>query len=141
MFSSSLRRVVVSTVLLLALIVALLLAVPSVRASIDAFFGLRASPSEDKIQPTGTMEISISVPPTRLMVTQPAPTRGVLTAQPTGSVDLSTDPKIQQVAGMAGWTVLTSAFLPEGYHFECLLPLGKSADLFELLSHAPASWQ
>jgi hypothetical protein len=119
MFSTPVRRILIIAALLLALLVTLALAVPSVGASIRVFLGLGVSPSDSIIQPTVPVGLSTPIPPTTTMtVTQPAVTSETPTVQPTGNVDLSTNPDIQQVTGMAGWTVLTPTFLPEGYHFD-----------------------
>jgi len=112
----SVRRLTFSVALVLALFAAFALTVPSVRASISAFLGLGKSSSDIIIQPTGTVDISTPVP--TAIATQPNATVEVATAQLVGNVVLTAHPNIQQVTGLAGWSVLTPRYLPEGYHFD-----------------------
>lgn len=115
------RRLAFVVIFLLVFVVAAILAVPSVRASISSFLGLGISPSDMIVQPTGTVDLSTPVPPTQISETptiQPAEATAPASAVPAGNVDLSTNSNIQQVNGLAGWNIMTPTYLPEGFAFK-----------------------
>ncbi|HXD10535.1 MAG TPA: hypothetical protein VN653_10770 [Anaerolineales bacterium] len=113
---SSVRRFTLGAAFVLATLAAFTLAVPSVRASISAFLRLGVSPSDTIIQPTGTLDLS--TPVSTIPATQPAATPQASTPAPSGNLDLSADPNIQQVTGLADWSILTPRYLSQGYHFD-----------------------
>jgi len=117
MSSNPVRRLTMSVALMLVIVAALAVSIPSVRASISAFFGLGLSPSDTLIQPTGTLDLSTPVP-TPIVATQVIPSVEAPTLNPASHVDLSAEPSIQQVTGLAGWAVLIPTYLPEPYHFD-----------------------
>ncbi len=131
--TTQLRRIGLGLALAAVFIAAFILAVPLVRASLSSFFGLGISPSNNLVQPTGTIDLSTPPPAQPATDTpQPAPsatssatqppaepsaTPGAVESQP-GGLNLTANPNIQQVTELSGWQAVTPGYLPEGFHFD-----------------------
>lgn len=117
------------------------LGVPAVRASVGAYLGLTAAPSNE--MPAGAVTLAAVTPemtraaptavlprPTRTAAANPGaadaavPTKTVIstavsTAVATALAPIVEQPEaISQLTEQAGWKVLSPGYLPAGYHFE-----------------------
>ena len=111
---------------LLVVIALLSLSIPAVRASLSAWLGLSAAPSNQ--MPAVSVTLVGITPSTPTLgataiatTTVPAllPTATQASPLPTGTTAPAAKPaEIKQLSAQAGWVILTPAHLPDGFHFE-----------------------